>query len=264
MFFTLMFLLWIAQFSYRYLKPQSIFFVAQIFYRIVLKGMAFKIRVHGTMTKTTPALFVSNHSSYLDIPILGSLIPGSFVAKADVRDWPIIGFLCDRQRTVFVERRSTRAEEHRDMLGEHLDKGESLIVFPEGTSSDGMEVLPFRSTLFSIVEKREVPVQPVTIICSELDGMPITRALRPMYAWFGDMTFARHLWRVFKSGHYTVDVIFHPPVEASDFPNRKVLASYCQKQVARGIEQSLTGRGISVDATPKLLPSHHDKIESEP
>ncbi|HEU0118431.1 MAG TPA: lysophospholipid acyltransferase family protein [Alphaproteobacteria bacterium] len=248
----LMFLLWIAQFTYRWLKPESTIYVIQCFYRTVLFVMGFRIRVHGAISQVRPTFFVSNHTSYLDVPILGSVIPASFVAKAEVRGWPIIGMLCARQRTVFIERRATRIADQRNELREHLDKGESLILFPEGTSSDGLAALPFKSSFFSTVEGTHTQVQPVSIICAELDGMPITRAFRMLYAWVGDMDFAPHLWKVFKRGHLTVDIVFHAPVDPKAFPDRKVLAAYCQQQVAHGIEQSLAGRGISTADKPAL------------
>ena len=89
---------------------------------------------------------------------------------------------------------------------------------------------------------KPVTIQPISIACTEIDGLPITRAWRPYYAWFGDMTLIGHLWNVFKLGRFTVDVVFHPPTSPQPFADRKVLARYCQQQVAHGIEQCLTGR----------------------
>lgn len=221
----------------------------RIFHGIVMKVIGFRIRVHGSMTEDdkSPTLFVSNHSSYADIPALGSLIQGCFVAKSEVAGWPLIGGLARLQNTVFVERRSSRAGEHRDILRDYLEAGKSLIVFPEGTSSDGMRTLPFKSTLFSIVEKplsngQKVKVQPVTILCTEIGGFPMGRSWRPYYAWYGDMTLVKHAWDLFKISDFTVDVIFHPAVCLDDFGNRKLLADYCQRTIADGVDQCVTGR----------------------
>ncbi len=138
-----------------------------------------------------------------------------FVAKSDVAKWPIFGFLAKVQNTVFIERRSTQISTQRNHLRERLAAGQSLIVFPEGTSSDGLEVLPFKSALFSVVEEAgadiPVTVQPISVVCTELDGMPLTRSLRPLYSWYGDMELAGHLWNVFWRGHFTVDVTFQCP-----------------------------------------------------
>jgi len=267
-FFSLIALLLPMQLFYNARKLDEPFFVAQLFYRLLLKVLGFRVRVHGVMTASVkrgaPVLFVSNHTSYLDIPVLGALIPAAFVAKAEVRDWPMIGFLSAVQNTVFIERRSSRVSTQRNYLRERLAAGQSLILFPEGTSTDGLTVLPFKSSLFSIVEDEKddlaISVQPVSIACTELDGLPITRSWRPFYAWYGDMTLISHLWNVFKFGHFTIDVTFHPPITAQDFPDRKVMALYCQQQVAKGVEQSLAGRGLSISDTPRLSPPARDNL----
>lgn len=229
-------------------------YIPQIFHRLLIRVLGFKLRVHGVMATTEPVLYVSNHSSYLDIPVLGALIPAAFVAKAEVADWPFFGGLAKLQETVFIERKATRASEQSEGLKGRLQKGQSLILFPEGTSSVGLSVLPFKSSLFSIVQgdfPKPVLVQPVSITCTGLDGMPLTRDLRPLYAWYGDMTLMGHLWNVFKIGRFTVDVIFHPPVSPLDYPDRKQLAATCQQQVSRGIERCLTGRSLA--ASPEML-----------
>jgi len=237
--------------------------IPYLFHRALVRVLGFKVRVHGHMAAVAqgPVLFVANHASYLDIPVLGSLIPAAFIAKADVRRWPIFGVLARLQQTVFIERRAARASDQRDALRTQIENGRSLILFPEGTSSVGVSVLPFKSSLFGMVEggfASSVKVQPVSVICTELDGLPITRSWRSIYAWYGDMTLPRHLWNVFKYGRFTVDVVFHPPIFLADFRDRKVLAAYCQKQVARGIEQGVTGRWNA--ETPKLLAPPKQKL----
>jgi 1-acyl-sn-glycerol-3-phosphate acyltransferase len=239
-------------------RPKEPFRISLLFYRNVLRVMGFHIRVRGRQAMNAPVLFVVNHTSYLDVPVLGSLIPAAFIAKADVAKWPLIGPLAKMQRTVFIERRSTDVQAQRKYLRGQLGKGQSLVLFPEGTSSDGLHVLPFKSSLFSIVEGEDnanVTIQPVTIACTALGGLPMTRAFRAFYTWYGDMTFVAHLWTVFKLGHFTVDVIFHPPVAPADFPNRKALSAYCRQQVAEGMAQCLTGRdGTNTRASKLELP----------
>jgi 1-acyl-sn-glycerol-3-phosphate acyltransferase len=245
-------------------KPQERFTVPRLFHRTLLRLLGFRVRLHGTMASTGPILFACNHSSYLDIPVLGSVIPAAFVAKADVARWPLFGTLARMQQTVFVERRSSRTQDNKDDMRKRLENGQSLILFPEGTSSDGLRVLPFKSGLFGVIESDSgaplpVTVQPVSVTCTEIDGLPMTRALRPYYAWFGDMTLVGHLWNVFKMGGFTVDVVFHPPLRPADFANRKALAAYCQQEVARGIELCLTGRHVAPLTAAKAvlaLPKH--------
>jgi 1-acyl-sn-glycerol-3-phosphate acyltransferase len=247
-------------------RPSEPFRVSLMFYRNLMRVMGFRVRTQGSMAVAEngkPVLFTVNHTSYLDVPVLGSLIPAAFVAKAEVATWPLIGPLARMQHTVFIERRSADIDEQRKYLRSLLGKGQSLVLFPEGTSSDGQQVLPFKSSLFSIVEGDEnanMIVQPVTIACTALGGLPMTRAFRSFYTWYGDMTFIRHLWTVFKLGQFTVDVIFHAPVAPKDFANRKLLSAYCQKQVALGMDACLTGRNGTNTRKAKALPPLTPKL----
>lgn len=256
-FFSLIIFLLPVQLLLRKIRPELPFYIAQIFYRQVCRLLGIQVNVHGTMATTPPVMFVVNHTSYLDIIILGSLIPAAFVAKSEVAGWPMIGGLAKLQNTIFIERRSTRIAGQKSHLQNHLADRKSLILFPEGTSSSGQTVLPFKTALFSIVEEPlgdiEIAVQPVSLTCTGLNNMPMTRSWRSFYAWYGDMTLVPHLWNVFGLGQFKIDVIFHRPVRPGDFPDRKTLAQYCQQQVAKGVEQSLTGRPLlSSHAGPSL------------
>jgi 1-acyl-sn-glycerol-3-phosphate acyltransferase len=255
-FFGLVIVLAPAHLIYTAFKPDDPFRIPQFFHRLLVRLLGFHIRVHGIMVSTPPALFVANHSSYLDITVLGKLIPAAFVAKAEVARWPMFGWLARMQGTVFIERRTSRIRDHKDSMRARFEKKQNLILFPEGTSSDGLSVLPFKSGLFGVIEENfcntPVTVQPVSITCTELDGLPITRAWRPYYAWFGDMTLIGHLWNVFKLGRFTVDVVFHPPLAPHDFADRKALAAACRQQVARGIELCLSGRHLYAEEKLKL------------
>ena len=152
------------------------------------------VEVRGSPLVSGPALFVSNHVSYLDVTAIGSVVDGSFVSRADVRDWLIFGFLSRLQKTVFIERRPRYARQQLLELSGRLGSGDRLILFPEGTSSDGNMILPFKSTLFAVAETqvdgRSIPVRPISIAYTRLDGLPLGRLLRPIYAWYGDMDFA--------------------------------------------------------------------------
>ena len=216
------------------------------YHRVSARILGFQIRTHGEMITEAPVLFACNHTSYSDIAILGSLLPASFVAKAEVAGWLLFGTLAKLQRTVFVDRLATRATRQRDEMIRRLEEGDNLILFPEGTSSDGNAVLPFKSALFSVaqVEPNGAPlvIQPVSIAYTRLDGMPIGRALRPYFAWYGDMTLAPHLWKIAGLGHATVDVVFHTPVTIKDCVTRKGLADYCFEVVARGVSIANAGR----------------------
>ncbi len=230
--------------------PETPYRIPQFFHRLLLKLLGISVHVSGTPSPATPILFASNHTSYLDIPVLGALLPTSFVAKAEVADWPLFGLLARIQNTVFIERRAACAAEQRTQLQNHLAKGQNLVLFPEGTSSEGLSALPFKSTLFSIAESSmgDVPltVQPVSVTCTEIDGFPMLREERTEYAWCGDMVMVPHLWNVFRHSSFVVDVVFHPALTITDYPNRKDLAAACQEAVDRGIKESLARRGSSI------------------
>jgi 1-acyl-sn-glycerol-3-phosphate acyltransferase len=202
------------------------------------------------MATQSPVLFVSNHSSYLDIPVLGALIPASFVAKAEVADWPLFGILAKLQNTVFIARRQVDAVAHCDALSARLARHRNIILFPEGTSTDGQRVVHFKSSLFNVANEAggdgpNITVQPVSVTCIGFCNFPATRIERSRYAWYGDMAMPKHLWKIFQQGSFTIEVMFHPPVMPADFPDRKALATYCQKRVALGVEAGISGNDIN-------------------
>lgn len=212
-------------------------------YHVVLRGRP--------LEDGSPVLYIANHASYLDIIVLGSLLRGYFVAKSEVAGWAGFGFLARISRTVFIERSRGATARERNGLLSRFDLGESLILFAEGTSNDGNQVMPFKSSFFSVAEgevrgadgmPRAVAVQPVSVAYTRLDGLPITRALRPYLAWYGDMTLAGHLIGALGMGRVTVEVEFHPPVTVAEFGSRKGLAAHCHKVVSLGLTRLLAGR----------------------
>jgi 1-acyl-sn-glycerol-3-phosphate acyltransferase len=219
------------------------------YHKICCRLMGIDIVIVGTMSRHRPTLFVSNHTSYIDITVLGALIPGSFVAKTEVAKWPLYGWLAKLQRTVFVDRKRNTSHLQRDQLQQRLAAGDNLILFPEGTSNDGNRVLPFRSALLSVAEasSAEAPlvIQPVSVAYVGLNGIPMGHGLRPLVAWYGDMTLGPHLWQFSRLGKVTVVVEFHPPVDLKDAGSRKDLTRYCLAAVANGVERALTGRAFA-------------------
>lgn len=218
----------------------------RLYHRMCCRILGFRIAAKGVPCDNRPTLFVVNHVSYTDITILGALIKGSFVAKSEVARWPLFGLLAKLQRTVFIERRAYRTAAQRGAIVERLAAGDGLILFPEGTSSDGSRVLPFKSALFSAAAGgaggRPIVVQPVSLAYVRLNGVPMGRLYRPFFAWYGDMDMASHLWTQLGLGIATVSVEFHAPVLASAFASRKALAAYCQGVVAEGVARALSGR----------------------
>ena len=219
--------------------------IPPFYHRSVCRIIGLDVERRGEMSPRRPTLFICNHTSYLDISVLGGLIAGSFVAKREVADWPLYGRLAKLQRSVFVTRRRDKAGGARDELAGRLAAGDNLILFPEGTSNDGNRVLPFKSALFSVAERRPgdapLTVQPVSVAYSRLNGQPMRRQLRPLVAWYGDMELVGHLWRLLGLGTLTVEVTFHPPVTIEAFGTRKALAAHCHETIAAAVSAAIHG-----------------------
>jgi 1-acyl-sn-glycerol-3-phosphate acyltransferase len=216
------------------------------YHRWCCRILGFRIRVIGTPTSERPVLYAANHISYTDITVLGSVIPGSFIAKSEVARWPLFGWLAKLQRSVFVDRRVHSTVAQRDAIGKRLADGDALILFPEGTSGDGNRVRPFKSALFAAAQEGEgippVIVQPVSLAYTRLDGMPIGWLYRPFFAWYGAVDLAPHLWNMVGLGIVEVIVEFHPPTFLGDCGSRKALAEYCHARIAGGVAGALFDR----------------------
>ena len=216
------------------------------YHRFCCTILGIKVRVYGERSPVIPTLYVCNHVSYLDIVVLGGLIPGSFVAKAEVATWPFFSTLAKAQRTIFVERRSGKTSASRDQMMKRLNTGDNLMLFPEGTSSDGTRVLPFRSALFGVAQLRRdekpITVQSVAIAYTRLDGIPLGRYWRPLFAWFGDLDLVPHLWQMVCLGETEAVVTFFPPVDIDQLGDRKKLADYCFRQVSSALQAANSGR----------------------
>lgn len=218
--------------------------LARRYWRGVGRLIGLRVVVHGAPAPG-PVLFATNHVSYLDIVLLGGAVEAAFISRHDIAGWPGIGLIARLGRTIFVNRERRReAGNQRDEARRRLvEEGESLILFPEGTSSDGGRVRPFRSALFAAVaDAGAVTVQPVTLAYTRIDGMPLGRAWRPLVAWYGAMTLVPHAWQLLGSGPVTAELEFHPPV-ASAIGDRKTLAQHCHAVVAAGLARALAGRG---------------------
>ena len=217
----------------------------RFYHRCCCRILGLRVRRLGQPTPMRPVLFAANHVSYLDITIFGSQIAGSFIAKHEVAGWPLFGWLAKLQRSVFIDRQARSTAQQRDSIAGRLAAKEALILFPEGTSGDGNRVRPFKSALFSVANQPAagpVTVQPVSIAYTRLNGMPIDRRFRPLFAWYGAMAMAPHLWRVLGLGKIEVVVEFHPPTTLAACGSRKMLARYCEERVKIGVAGAVSGR----------------------
>lgn len=217
------------------------------------KGACFifgvRVRVYGTSAKAVdcPIVYAANHVSYLDIIVLGGFLDVRFVAKKEVAGWPVFGFLSKLQRTVFIDRNRSALDESRRTVRAALTSGDTLMLFPEGTSTDGVTVMPFKAGLFSVLVAdatetggKEPPVkalvQPVAVVLALVDGEPVMgapQAVRDVYAWHGDMTLAPHLWTL--ACHRSVDVAVYllPPLDPAQYTDRRALADDAHDAVAK-------------------------------
>jgi lyso-ornithine lipid O-acyltransferase len=222
------------------------------YHRFVCRLLGIRIHLSGALEANHPVLLVSNHLSWLDIPALSAIAPVSFVAKAEVGTWPFISLLAKLQRSVFIDRsRRTLVKHKAGEIAERLAKGDNIVLFAEGTSSDGNRILPFRSSLFSAASMSsngangnggDAVVQTVAITYTHLHGLPILRHERPIVAWYGEMDILSHAWNVLKSGPLDVTVRFGEPVRLSSLRDRKQLAAFSEAQVRQNYIEQITAR----------------------
>lgn len=222
------------------LSPKAARLLPHAYHRLVAKLLGVRITVTGTVQDTGPLLLAPNHVSWLDIVVLSAVTPVSFIAKREVAGWPFFGWLAKLQRSVFVDReRRHRTGVAHDELTDRLKAGDTLVLFAEGTSHDGASVLPFKSSFFAAAERLDVPVQPVSLIYAGLYGLPLTRRWRPLYAWYGDMDLAPHLWEALKTGPIEVTVHCHPVLPSH--LSRKQMAEQAETMVRQGLVGALHG-----------------------
>ena len=210
---------------------------AAFFWKTIARSLGLRVRTIGAPVRQggRPVIYVCNHSSWADIPAVGGQIKACFVSKDDVAGWPIVGTVARLGRTVFVSRNRTGTLRERDEMQEKLKAGDALILFPEGTSSDGSRVLPFRSSFFAAAFGEIKPIiQPVSVVYDRLAGLPVSHANRAVFAWYGDMDLAPHVWQLAQWQGKRVTLLFHAPLDPQDFADRKALAQAAWQAVADG------------------------------
>ncbi|MEZ5844769.1 MAG: lysophospholipid acyltransferase family protein [Hyphomicrobiaceae bacterium] len=241
------------------------------YHRQVCRLLGIRLHVEGHVVQRKPVLLIANHTSWLDIPVLSALAPVSFVAKKEVGGWPGVSALARLQRTVFVdrERKASAGDTAGEML-ERLVSGDTLVLFAEGTSSDGNRVLPFKTSLFAAAKPSRagrrggsggtdagsadvdsgILVQTVAIAYTHLHGVPLGRADRHLTGWYGDMDMAPHAWELLKAGPLDVAIKVGTPVPLEAFADRKALARHAESQVRAALLALLHGGQRTVPERP--------------
>lgn len=222
------------------------------FHRMMARVLGMKITVTGKIAEGGGVLIAANHTSWLDIVAISTVGPVSFVAKSQVGTWPVFKTLAKLQETILVvrEKRSKTAE-HRDTIVARLAQGDNIVLFPEGTSSDGNRVLPFKSALMSAAEgdvpqkdgtTRPIRVQPMSVAYKGIRGMPMGRMFRPFFAWYGDMDLVPHLVEGQRLAPIEIEIRLHEPTTIQAAGSRKALAEQVEKLISETVAQMQTGR----------------------
>ena len=216
-------------------------------HKVVLWALGIKVTVHGRMADRRPLMIASNHISWTDIMVLGSIADVCFISKSELAGWPIFGSLARLQRTVFIERdKKRKSGQQAGELAKRLAAGDAMVLFAEGSTSDGNLILPFKSTLFGAAEMAiragasdKVFVQPVAITYLRVHGMPMGRQHRTLAAWIGDADLVPHLGTLLREGAIDVDVHFGEPIEFTAASDRKVVTRAMEDSVRRMVATAL-------------------------
>ena len=232
----------LAKFGWTWLATR----VPVVFHSILLKIFGVRLSLEGRLIKDRPLLLVSNHVSWLDIAVFGAVAPLSFVAKSEMSTWPLFGTLAKLQRTVFVRREDRRnSHQQANEVAERLTMREVMVLFPEGTTTDGNRLEPFKTSLFEAakIALKQSPVetavvQPAAIEYTHLHGLPLGRAKRPHVAWPGELDLPESFVPLVKTGALDVTIRLGEPILMTETCNRKVIARDATDRIRSMLDSS--------------------------
>ncbi len=224
-------------------------YLQMVFHRLLLWVFGIHVHVKGEPSRERPLLIAANHASWIDISAYSAVMPLSFVAKREVGTWPMIGFFARLQRSVFVDRtRRGATASQADDIGRRLADGDVIVLFAEGTTSDGNQVLPFRSSLFGAARAAldaagvdAVHVQPVAIAYTHMRGLPLGRNGRSILSWMGDQDLVPHAKDVLAAADFDVTIVFGEPISFDRSTDRKKVALEAELSVRRLLAAELRG-----------------------
>ena len=225
-------------------------YVPRLWHRVACRVLGLRIRVHGMLETARPLLIAANHASWKDILVLGSVADVVYIAKSEVRGWPVFGVLARLQATIFVEREQRqKTGDQVDEIARRMTDGEIVVLFPEGTTSDGNQLLEIKTSLFGAAASAVphapagvVHIQPVSIAYTGVHGMAMGRFHRPIAAWPGDIELLPHLLGVAREGAVDVDVDFGERVDYTRASNRKVVSREVGARIRAMLGARLRGR----------------------
>lgn len=220
--------------------------LSQRCFRLLRSCLPLQVQVHGQLPQQT-ALWVSNHVSWVDIALLGALQPLSFLSKAEVRKWPLAGWLAVQAGTLFIQRGAGDSARIGEQITAHLQAGRALLLFPEGTTGDGQSLRNFHGQLLSGVIEQPIALQPVAIRYWR-DGQLDTAA-----AFIGDDDLLSHLRRLLAAPTAQVQLHLLAPLFATPGENRKQLARRAQQCIAHCLENQ--------PAPPSVRPTVADPVQ---
>jgi 1-acyl-sn-glycerol-3-phosphate acyltransferase len=206
----------------------------QIWARLVMRLLNMNIVIRGLKPEhlDNHYLFVSNHQSYLDIAIIASIFPTLFVAKREVRNWPILGWLAKLAGTIFINREDVRSGVSSAFRASRLLRiGTSVQVFPESTTSDGTSVLPFKPLFFASAIRARAPILPVTIYFQAINGSEVNGTSRDLLCWYGEMNFLTHFWTLLNLDSVEVSLMIHGPIEPAGHRRATPLAQIAEERI---------------------------------
>ncbi|MFK7792852.1 MAG: lysophospholipid acyltransferase family protein [Devosiaceae bacterium] len=215
------------------------------FHWVALRCMGVRIHQEGANLAKGPVVLAGNHVSWLDIVMIGASGRFRFISKDDVADWPVFGTLARLQNTLFVSRtRKTDTGKMTDDMRQALADGDRLVLFAEGTTSDGGQVLPFRPALLGALvgNAKDIMVQPFTIAYVRRDGLPISRGQRATLGWYGDLDLLPSLLDIIHGGPLDVSFILGEPKNVSELGGRKPAALHLETEVRKTLATKLRGR----------------------
>lgn len=207
----------------------------RLFLKAVGRACGARVKIVGTPLKRD-VFFIANHLSWVDIPIIGGVNGSAFVAQDGIKSWPVVGWLCGLNNTVFISRTNRMGVANQiNQLREALEESWALTIFPEGTTTDGRSLLPFKSPLLKVLDPPPpgVMVQPIFI-----DYGAVGHAI----AWVGEETAPNNAWRLLsRKGSFTVTLHFMEPFNPQDFSCRKAIAGEARGRIETALSASLNG-----------------------